>query len=708
MATSATDNLLHFPNSWRDSSGGSSLAEARDLMARRLREAIRVLVGDAKRELTRLGNEAEDHDSRRLFYETHDALLEQGARLEVQLAGNWQREFDAAASGRPQARVGVMSGDDLQLVDQGEVEEDIVLRALAAQLREACEEDIYGIACRLGALAGRKSESADFNPAAPEVVCRALRGALSAVGFTSAQRGTFLRSVEHQTVAALRPVFGDLNNYLLRLGLLPTLKRTYSAVKPAPGTRATAPEQAASQASAASGDVFALLRRLVAATPGRGTGGSGPVATPAQVWASLDAMQKVSVASEVGGTLMPAVNSLHEFRASPVGRGLNAFDSVTVDIVAMLFDFIFDDKKISDPIKTLVGRLQIPVLKVAMLDKGFFASRSHPARRLLDGISRAAVRWGRSVDNADPLYRQVAHLVDRVRKDFRQDTALFETLCAELDAFLQSDEQAAETRAARAVPLLAQRERDEVSVQVAQRVVASWLAQPLPPVLADLFDHEWRTLLIHQHTQGNDAGWGAALRVAGDLMWSVQPKKDAAERKALVAKLPVLVRELQQGLDLVGTPANRRLALTDALFGLHAAVLRGSDLPEPTIQASAEKAAARLATQRLQVGDVIVDCISATAMPELRGETAREVDGLKRGDWVEFSLAGQGAQRHRLSWLSPERDVLLFTGAESPRAIAVSPAALALQIQLGEAAIVHAEPIFERAVTRAIEALKAA
>jgi hypothetical protein len=50
----------------------------------------------------------------------------------------------------------------------------------------------------------------------------------------------------------------------------------------------------------------------------------------------------------------------------------------------------------------------------------------------------------------------------------------------------------------------------------------------------------------------------------------------------------------------------------------------------------------------------------------------------------------------------------LFTNPHSPRALSVAPAALALQLERGEAAIVPVEPIFERAVNRALETLKAA
>ena len=74
---------------------------------------------------------------------------------------------------------------------------------------------------------------------------------------------------------------------------------------------------------------------------------------------------------------------------------------MTLDIVAMLFDFIFDDAHVPLAIKALLSRLQIPVLKVAMLNPGFFADRQHPTRRFLGGIAGVAIRWGDEVDEKD-------------------------------------------------------------------------------------------------------------------------------------------------------------------------------------------------------------------------------------------------------------------------------------------------------------------
>jgi len=432
-----------------------------------------------------------------------------------------------------------------------------------------------------------------------------------------------------------------------------------------------------------------------------------------QVMSSLYSLQ-TAVPVHPTGPLTGSV--LREFRASDTGQGLGHLHAVTVDIVATLFDFIFDDASVADPIKALVARLQIPVLKVAMLDNSFFSSKAHPARRLLDGISRAAVRCGPRAGHDDPLYARISEVVDRLQNEFKQDTSLFDVLCCELDAFLDGQEAAADACAVEAAPLVAEQERRELATLAADQVLTGWLSMPLPPAVSDLLHHEWRALLTGYHLSGNDTAWGVAMSTIGDLVASVQPQPDAASRMRLATSLPTLVRRIYEGLDNLNVAEDRRLALVDQLFALHAAVLRGAaplmTNAEPTTLA-AEPVSTELSSERIEYGDSCLERIflspGALLPPSAGSDHAQSlVAKLRRGDWLEFANAETGPLRYRLSWISPQRGILLLTNPQSPKAISVSPEALALQIERGEASVVTVEPMFDRAVHRALETLKAA
>lgn len=206
------------------------------------------------------------------------------------------------------------------------------------------------------------------------------------------------------------------------------------------------------------------------------------------------------------------------------------------------------------------------------------------------------------------------------------------------------------------------------------------------------------------------------MSTIGDLVASVQPQPDAASRMRLATSLPTLVRRIYEGLDNLNVAEDRRLALVDQLFALHAAVLRGAaplmTNAEPTTLA-AEPVATELSSERIEYGDSCLERIflspGALLPPSAGSDHAQSlVAKLRRGDWLEFANAETGPLRYRLSWISPQRGILLLTNPQSPKAISVSPEALALQIERGEASVVTVEPMFDRAVHRALENLKAA
>src|SRR6185369_5184698 len=74
---------------------------------------------------------------------------------------------------------------------------------------------------------------------------------------------------------------------------------------------------------------------------------------------------------QFSGIPQGAHNVLRDLQDSPLGKKANQLESMTIELVAMLFDFIFETKDLPDGIKALLARLQIPVLKAAMLDGAF-------------------------------------------------------------------------------------------------------------------------------------------------------------------------------------------------------------------------------------------------------------------------------------------------------------------------------------------------
>lgn len=112
---------------------------------------------------------------------------------------------------------------------------------------------------------------------------------------------------------------------------------------------------------------------------------------------------------------------------------LDQADDATLYIVAMLFDYLLDDKHLPVTLRLHIARLQIPLLKIAFIDRDFFIKKSHPARRLLNLITQAGIE---SVGNAifqEALADLVDHVVQRISNEFEEDVGLLVRLQTQLE-----------------------------------------------------------------------------------------------------------------------------------------------------------------------------------------------------------------------------------------------------------------------------------
>jgi hypothetical protein len=141
-------------------------------------------------------------------------------------------------------------------------------------------------------------------------------------------------------------------------------------------------------------------------------------------------------------------NLLRQMREREEVQRAPELDRGTIDALAEVFDFVFADPAIPIQLKYVIGRLQIPVLKAAMIDRDFFLSGEHPARKLVDALAAAAVGWMPQRGESDPLYACIQSTVLKVLSGFDNDLALFRQLLAEFDAFVGDIEQQAQVQIA--------------------------------------------------------------------------------------------------------------------------------------------------------------------------------------------------------------------------------------------------------------------
>ena len=221
-------------------------------------------------------------------------------------------------------------------------------------------------------------------------------------------------------------------------------------------------------------------------------------------------------------------------------------DAITVDVVAMLFDVLLNDRELPDALRAQIGRLQIATLKVAMMDKGFFSSRQHPARRLLDAIAGSATGW--SEEELPRLIDKVRAVCDAVLDGFDKDTAIFSSQLAVLTQFLADEEERGRGDGDRRRSDVQRAERNsQVRQEVSEQIRRHTSDPGLPDLIREFLERFWRVVLVKAYLRPGegDQAWQEAVGTMDDLVWSVAPKTTPEERRRLFETLPDLLAAAQ-------------------------------------------------------------------------------------------------------------------------------------------------------------------
>lgn len=421
-------------------------------------------------------------------------------------------------------------------------------------------------------------------------------------------------------------------------------------------------------------------------------------------------------------------NVLQQIRATPMASWSHPMDAMTIDIVSMLFDAIFNDPDLSATMRAEIAKLQIPLLKVALLDKTFFSDRKHPARRLLDAIANSGI--GRGEHDEPRLLAKIRSIVETVVSGFDSDIQIFSLQVEKLDEFLQDEEGRAQGKSTQMVAQLEAAERKEVAASRAEtEIVIRIERNDVPQLIAEFIDRHWRLVLIDVFTRVGDISldWNEAVRLMDELLWSVVPKNGAQERERLLALLPDLLKRLRQGLERLNLDGAWDRFFSE-LIRLHMAALRNDNPPAAApadnppaatvaLQPPVEPRPAPLPhVSEVPATPVPAQPDSAPAAPapapasrKITPDASAEdrylllVQALEVGAWIEFQSFRGNRNTLRLNWVSEFKRVYLFTNRQGENSMTLAVTSLADHLRKGTARLLSQNPLTDRAVAQVLE-----
>ena len=622
-----------------------------------------------------------------------------------------RREPGVAAPREPLA---ARSG--LELIDATAFEEDLALQEIAGKAEVRNSQSLYAFSHRLAVIAGMPAWPLESMPLGPAMLAAAYQFALGEMEVSVEHRVLAYRQFDRCALLPAAPFYERANEWLVIQRVLPHLHRPGfrrgeesprqdSIAEPSPteaapqeparaeaesGARAPERTQDAAARTAVDANLFETLthflheRRRIDGDAGAAAASSTP-ASRADLQSVLGSMQRAAAPSSghydsehFRNTLLVKLR-----RASPEGRplGLGEEELDTVDLVGMLFDYITRNVREGSAARALLGRLHVPVLRVALGDRSFFTRRDHPARELLNTIAETGARWMEEAGAEPDVASRMERVVERVSKEFDGDLGLFEKLLDDLGHHMQVLARRAEVVERRHIDAAKGRDRLDIARESARGAIMRVIQEGSPsPRVQALLEHAWADALALSALRDSAAGSGfrRRLAVAGELVQrGDRPFTDSAEDVALL-------RDLHAGLQQVGMHEEDIGGILAHLHEADAGSTAG-DRPDPIEDALRTKA--RLGGEAEAPAEPAPAPLDATELA-----LVEQLKHAAFGTWFEFVLGVQGATaRRKLAWFSPVTGRCLFVTARGARSEDYTLARLAREMKLGQARVAPVE-----------------
>lgn len=530
-----------------------------------------------------------------------------------------------------------VSLDDLSLVKNDELEEMVAVDGMINKANEQFSESIQHLTLRIDHLVPIKVYQKN-NPLGVDVICGAFTDATKMLSIDVKAKLVLFKLFDNIVMSKMGKFFEVLNQTLIDANILPSLKQVARVQRKPTSNLAdsfgkglsgevdlgleSAPVAGGSGASydEQTNQVLSQLRNLLGArrSAPRTHGAAEEIDTQDLVKILSLAQQQNSLVSGAPGAPVNLRSMLNDLLSQETrSAAINQIDDDVINLVSMMFEFILDDRNLAAPMKALIGRLQIPMVKVAIADKTFFSKGGHPARRLLNEMAMACLGWQESSEEnqrKDSLYNKMEETVRTVLAEFDTDMDIFERLLVDFRSYLDKEKRRAQILEQRTIDAedgkaKSERARAQVDAEL-NRICAG---KDIPAAVTKLLREAWANVMfITSLKQGVESEeWRSCSMTAQQLVWSVTASMDKDNRQRLLKLMPELLQKLRTGLESISFSPFETTNLFKQLEVVHLARLRGESKPgnaAPSVSA-AELAtkAAELATKNARMKAALVE-----------------------------------------------------------------------------------------------------
>jgi len=586
------------------------------------------------------------------------------------------------------SRSGELNFFNVSLTGDEAVKENHAINLIIRQCERACYEELIGLNKQFAFRRGKQTIADSQNPIFPEQLIRALAEAVRSLKLNTDGRIAIYKAFEVNVFKHLGFIYSEL------------MRRCDGAT--------TAPLADVAQAKEQHGSVPSLLplHRAVAEREDlAGTSSEQPSAEfrlmqkklelwrlahfpsvydvmsaagnifyePLEIKNALQVLQLANDGSNREEKKQPLkrrlLKKLEELSFSIDSRVLARHDEDMLDLAALIFNEIEQDKLLPDAVKTALLQLEIPLAAASVGKYSVFTSRDSAVRQLLDDLFAAGMFLNNDESDDQLIRERIAGAVKRITKDSGFELSGWATEAGEFSNYMNKQKQRSQRIEENARQFMIDKQVVASNRKIVATVIENSIkGKKLPAAIAEFLRDVWSRVLLDAYTGKDEQPerWEKSVQAMDELIVSVMPPADDQQRKQILKLLPGLIAELRNGLKQISYEKSAQSRFFKELAVWHIILMDKKEAKKT-------------------VGDIV--SAAPVESEKIIDENSAQAGNLAEGSWVAFS-SESGRLWGKLLWKDAAAEAMLFVGKNGAKIFELQDAELAEKLRKGQAAIV--------------------
>lgn len=627
-----------------------------------------------------------------------------------------------------EVNLSIVEGDDLEI--------ELALKNMASRARESYKNEIWELSIRLDHLLLQATVDENNNPLDPLQISKAfVQACLEKLNISIKTRLILFKLFEKHVLKQLGHIYSDANQVLIETGILPKVPKSLiknanedsqsrahkqasdAETKAAPNEAVPSnlgPDQT-QQTIALTPETLASLMSAIRNTPhslGYPAGytyyanNPGPALAVQELVNILTSKQPVVdhkiARSEPKVVLRDLVNELLAKNNPSTPNSLDQAEEDTINLVAMFFDKVLEDPDLPIVVQSLICRLQIPILKVALRDKSFLSDKDHPARKMINTITKAGLQFDENKPlERDPLYRTIVDGIQTINRQYSADDSVFALVQSELEELIKKESRKSHIVESRTT----QTEMGKAKIRNAKTYAQTTLfdklkEEQLPKTISEFLTNTWLQVMVITYIKDGKEGalWVENEQLISDLIWLCKSHQDERSKARAQRLKPEILNRIEKGLELaIDNPDTRKNRIDEIEHTLESIVTGNAvaSVEFRTLDDNQRETLGKSEGAQKSWEDMTALERQQSQYEELSGKFYTEAKDIKEGRWVEFHEPDGKLIRCKLSKKIDSENYLFvnrfgFKTKESTRR------QLAYDMQFNKAKILNSAPIVDR------------